>query len=319
MKVTEHLAQAANPLISVEIIPPKRGGNVNQIYTAIESILPHNPPFIDVTSHAAEVIWEEMPDGTFKKRVKRKSPGTFGLCAAIKYKYNIDPVPHILCAGFSKEETEDALIELNYLGVQNLLCIKGDNIYQRPQPEGKTVNTYALDLVKQVSHMNHGAYLDENLMDAFHTDFCIGVSCYPEKHFEAPSLKFDLQQLKNKVDAGAHYAVSQLFYDNQHYHHYVKLAREAGIQVPIIPGLKIFTAKKQLQSIPKVFFINLPDELVDRVLACKDDKEVKQVGIHWAVEQAIDLLEKGAPSLHFYVMQNTGPFLEMMDILKKKL
>lgn len=319
MKVTEHLASSGKPCISVEIIPPRRGGNVQQIHQAIETILPFNPPFIDVTSHAAEVIWEEMPDGSFKKRVKRKSPGTFGLCAAIKYKYNIDPVPHILCAGFSKEETEDALIELNYLGVENLLCIKGDNIYQRPVPEGKTANTFALDLVQQVNAMNNGRYLDENLIDAAHTEFCIGVSCYPEKHFEAPNLKSDILNLKNKVDAGAHYAVSQMFFDNSKYFEYVALAREAGVSVPIIPGLKILTSKKQLTSIPKVFYINLPDELVDRVMACKDDKEVRQVGVEWAYQQSLDLLEKGAPSLHFYIMQNTGPFLALMEKLSKKL
>jgi len=319
MKVTEHLANSAKPCISVEIIPPRRGGNVQQIHQAIETILPFNPPFIDVTSHAAEVIWEEMPDGSFKKRVKRKSPGTFGLCAAIKYKYNIDPVPHILCAGFSKEETEDALIELNYLGVENLLCIKGDNAYQRPVPEGKTANTFALDLVQQVNGMNQGKYLDENLIDAAKTDFCIGVSCYPEKHFEAPNLKFDIQNLKNKVDSGAHYAVSQMFFDNSKYFEFVEQAKEAGIQVPIIPGLKILTSKKQLTSIPKVFYINFPEELVERVMACKDDKEVKVVGIDWAYQQSLDLLEKGAPSLHFYIMQHTGPFLALMEKLSKKL
>jgi len=319
MKVIEHLANAKHPLISVEIIPPKRGGNVQQIHQAIETILPYSPPFIDVTSHAAEVIWEEMPDGTFKKRVKRKSPGTFGLCAAIKYKYNIDPVPHILCAGFSKEETEDALIELNYLGVENLLCIKGDNIYQRPVAEGKTANTFALDLVQQVDGMNTGKYLDDNLIDAAKTEFCIGVSCYPEKHFEAPSLKFDIQNLKNKIDSGAHYAVSQMFFDNQKYFDFVKMCREAGIEAPIIPGLKILTSKKQLNSIPKVFYINMPDELVDRILSCKDDKAVRKAGIEWAYKQSLDLLENGSPSLHFYIMHNTSPFLELMEMLKKKI
>jgi methylenetetrahydrofolate reductase (NADPH) len=319
MKVTEHLANSGKPCISVEIIPPRRGSNVQQIHNAIETILPFNPPFIDVTSHAAEVMWEEMPDGSFKKRVKRKSPGTFGLCAAIKYKYNIDPVPHILCAGFSKEETEDALIELNYLGVENLLCIKGDNVYQRPVAEGKTANTFALDLVQQVNGMNQGKYLDENLIDAAKTEFCIGVSCYPEKHFEAPNLKFDIQNLKNKVDSGAHYAVSQMFFDNTKYFEYVEQAKEAGIQVPIIPGLKILTSKKQLTTIPKVFYINFPEELVDRVMACKDDKEVRTVGVEWAYQQSLDLLEKGAPSLHFYIMHNTGPFLALMEKLSKKL
>lgn len=318
MKVIEHLQRANNPKISIEIIPPKRGGKLQQIYDAIQTILPFDPPFIDVTSHSAEVIWEEMPDGTYKRRVKRKSPGTFGLCAAIKYKFNIDPVPHLLCAGFSREETEDALIELNYLGVENLLLIRGDAKYEKPVKEGKSLHNYALDLVKQVTAMNQGQYLDE-LIDAQRTDFCIGVAAYPEKHFEAPNLAFDLQILKQKQDAGAHYAVTQMFYDNQAYFEFVKKARAMGITIPIVPGLKILTARNQLKSIPRAFYINLPEELVNQLLAAPDDKQAREVGIEWAYQQALSLLDAGVPIIHFYIMHNTSPFVRLMEKLKKHL
>lgn len=318
MKVVEHLERAKRPFISVEIIPPKRGSSIGQIYKAIESILPYNPPFIDVTSHAAEVIWEEMPDGTYKRRVKRKSPGTFGLCAAIKYKFNIDPVPHILCAGFTREETEDALIELNYLGVENLLLIRGDASYKKNIPEGRTTNNYAIDLVSQVAAMNRGQYLDD-LIDAGKSNFCIGVAAYPEKHFEAPNKSFDIDRLLKKQQAGAHYAVTQLFYDNAKYFAFVEAARAAGVTMPIIPGLKILAKKNQLSNIPRVFFVDMPDELVERVMKAQDDHQVLEVGIEWAYHQSLELLEKGAPSLHYYIMQNTGPFVRLMDKLKKHL
>lgn len=318
MKVTEHLDRATNPLVSVEIIPPKRGADFHKIQEAIESTLPFQPPFIDVTSHSAEVMWEEMPDGTYKKRVKRKSPGTFGLCAAIKYKYGIDPVPHILCRGFTREETEDALIELNYLGVENLLLIRGDAKYDKPIREGRSANHYAMDLVKQVNAMNHGQYLDD-LIDAHPTDFCLGVAAYPEKHFEAPNLNFDIDILKQKQDAGAHYAVTQLFYDNQVYFDFVEKARAAGVTIPILPGLKILTSYQHLTSIPKVFMINFPEELVDRLLLVKDDpRKVRQVGIEWALKQSVELLEYGTKNLHYYIMQNTSPFVELMEMLRKK-
>ncbi len=318
MQVIEHLAQATRPFVSVEIIPPRRGGNVQQIYKAVESIIPFRPPFIDVTSHAAEVIWEEMPDGSFKRRVKRKSPGTFGLCAAIKYKFNIDPVPHILCNGFTREETEDALIELNYLGVENVLIIRGDSDYRKPIAEGKTVNPYASDLVQQVADMNRGKYLD-TLIDALPARFCIGVAAYPEKHFQAPNLAFDIENLKRKQQAGAHYAVTQLFYDNRRYFEFVEQARAAGVTIPILPGLKILTKRSHLNVIPSTFFITMPDELVERVMHAKDDAAVAEVGIEWAYRQSIELLERGAPSLHYYIMQYTSPFVRLMQRLGQHL
>ncbi|MCB9235413.1 MAG: methylenetetrahydrofolate reductase [Bacteroidia bacterium] len=317
MKVIEHIERATGPMVSVEIIPPRRGGSAQKIHQAIESLQPFNPPFIDVTSHSAEIIWEEMSDGSFKKRIKRKSPGTFGLCAAIKYKYNIDPVPHILCAGFTREETEDALIELNYLGIENILAIKGDAKYRKPIAADRSVNNYASDLVSQVNRMNQGKYLDE-LIDVTPTEFCIGVAAYPEKHFESPNKKFDVSILKKKQDLGAHYAVTQMFFNNEHYYEYVRQAREAGITIPIIPGLKILTSKSQLSSIPRAFHVDIPEEITEKMLAAKTREEEVKVGIEWALKQSVDLLEKGINNLHYYVMQNTSPFTTLMEHLKAR-
>lgn len=318
MKVTEHLERAANPIVSVEIIPPRRGRNVGKLYEAIESVMQYEPPFIDITSHAADVMWEKRPDGSYKRRVKRKSPGTFGLCAAIKYKFDVDPVPHILCHGFSREETEDALIELNYLGVENVLAIRGDVKYEKPPREDRSVNAYACDLVSQIHDLNKGRYLDE-MEDAFPMNFCVGVSAYPEKHFEAPSLGYDISKLKLKQDCGADYAVTQLFYDNRCYFDFVQQARAAGVTIPITPGLKILTKKRHLQSIPPTFFVNFPEELVERVSNAKDDKEVFDIGVQHTYQQSLELLEAGVKNLHFYVMQNTKPYLALMDKLKKHL
>jgi methylenetetrahydrofolate reductase (NADPH) len=318
MRVIDHFESTQNPTVSVEIIPPKRGRDINKIYQAIESILPLKPPFVDVTSHAAEVVWDETPDGSFKKKVKRKSPGTFGLCAAIKYKYNLEPVPHILCGGFTREETEDALIELNYLGIENILAIRGDKTNPRPVPQDRTTNNYASDLVNQISGMNHGRYLDD-LIDATATNFCIGVACYPEKHFESPNKKFDLQVLKKKQEAGAHYAVSQMFFNTQAFLDYVQEARDFGITIPIVPGMKIMTSKRQLSRLPAIFYIDIPEELTDRMMAAKTREEEIAVGVDWAYKQSLELLEAGIPYLHFYIMQKTNPFLALMKKLKKKL
>lgn len=318
MKVTEHLDRATNPLISVEIIPPRRGINIQKLYDAIESIRPFNPPFIDVTSHSAEVIWEEMKDGTFKRRVKRKSPGTFGLCAAIKYKYGIDPVPHMLCNGFTKEETEDALIELNYLGIENILAIRGDSHVKKIERPDRTSNAFAMDLVEQVHGLNHGKYIDE-LIDAAPTNFCVGVSFYPEKHFQAPNLDFDINVLKQKEEKGADYAVSQMFFNNDHFHTFSKKAVDKGVKIPLVPGLKILTLQKHLTSIPSIFHVEIPQELTERMLKADTREKKMNVGVEWAYRQTIDLLEKGAPCVHFYIMQNTTPFIKLMDKLKKHL
>ncbi|MBK6875785.1 MAG: methylenetetrahydrofolate reductase [Ignavibacteria bacterium] len=315
MKVIEHLERAKSPMISFEIIPLQRGGDINQLFAFIDSIIKYNPPFIDVTSHSSQVIYEETPTG-IKKKVKRKRPGTIGISVAIKNRYNIDTVPHILCDGFTKEETEDALIELNYLGIENVLAIKGDDsMFKKPIPEGRSSNSYALDLVKQIKDMNSGRYLEEDLMDAAPTNFCIGVGGYPEKHFGAPNLAVDIKYAKQKVDAGAEYIVTQMFFRNKYYFDYVDKCREAGINVPIIPGLKLITAKRQLKSIPSNFFVEIPEELTAEVMKAKPEHTI-DIGVEWAVKQCEELLDRGAPLLHFYIMQNSGPIDKLFDKIK---
>lgn len=316
MKVIEHLEKSkGKPLISFEVIPPKRGGDISQLFKVIGDIIAYNPPFIDVTSRAAEVEYRETPQG-IQKKIIRKRPGTIGISVAIKNHFNIDTVPHILCFGFTREETEDALIELNYLGIENVLTIRGDDLgYQKPIPEYKSQNVYAYQLVQQVANMNKGRYLEEDLLDAKPTDFCIGVSGYPEKHFEAPNMKVEIEQVKQKIAAGGHYVVTQMFYDNSVYLDFVKKCREAGITVPIIPGLKVLTSKGHLTSIPKNFYINIPEELSGEVLEAKDE-HVLEIGARWAAKQAEELLNKGAPSLHFYIMQSAKPITRMFKYLK---
>lgn len=315
MKVIEHLKKANKPLISFELIPPKRGGDIRSLLSILDDITKYNPPFIDITSHAAEVIYEETPTG-IKKKIKRKRPGTLGICALIQNKYNIDAVPHVLTKGFTREETEDFLIELNYLQIQNVLAIRGDDSgYEKPIPEGKSKNIHASDLVKQIINMNSGKYLEDSLLDARPTDFCIGVSGYPEKHFEAPNLKTDIKHVKEKIDAGADYVVTQMFYDNAHYFHFLELCREIGINVPIIPGLKILTSKSHLTSVPKNFYINIPDSLADEVMAAKPE-HVLDIGVEWAARQVEDLLNNNVPAVHFYIMQNSKPIIKLMERLK---
>ncbi len=315
MKVIEHLQKSGSPLISFEIIPLQRGGDIQQLFSFIDSIIKYNPPFIDVTSHSSQVIYEETPSG-IRKKVKRKRPGTIGISVAIKNRYNVDTVPHILCDGFTKEETEDALIELNYLGIENVLAIKGDSPgFKKPVPEGRTCNLYATDLVKQIRAMNSGKYLEEDLMDAAPTSFCIGVSGYPEKHFESPNLMQDIKFTKEKVDAGADYIVTQMFFDNRHYFNYLSRCREAGIEVPIIPGLKLLTSKQQLKSIPSNFFVDIPEELSAEVLEAKPE-HISDIGVEWAAKQCEELLNKGVKSLHFYIMQNSKPIDKLFQRLK---
>lgn len=310
MKVTEHLDKASEPLISFEIIPPLRGGDINGLFSVIDELIKFKPPFIDVTSHAAEVDYEETPEG-IRKKIKRKRPGTIGICSAIKNRYNIDTVPHILCRGFTKEETEDALIELNYLGIENVLAIRGDDTgYKKPIPLGKSSNKFTVDLVKQISDMNSGKYLEEDLLDAASTDFCIGVGGYPEKHFESPNLKADIKYLKEKVDAGADYIVTQMFFRNDYYFKFLKLCRESGIKVPIIPGLKVLTSKHHLSSLPRDFFIEIPDELSEEIMQA-DPKHIQEIGINWAVKQVEELLNNKIPALHFYILQNVAPIKQI--------
>ncbi len=315
MKVIEHLEKAKNPLISYEIIPPLRGGNINSLFETLEGLIKLNPPFIDVTSHSAEVQYEETPSGEIRKKVKRKRPGTIGISVAIKNKFNIDTVPHILCSGFTKEETEDALIELNYLGIENVLAIQGDDKgFKKPVPKGKTTNNFAVELVAQINDMNKGQYLEADLLDASPTGFCIGVAGYPEKHFESPNLKADMEVLRTKIKAGANYIVTQMFYDNKHYFNYVDLCKKEGFKLPVIPGLKIITTKKHLTSLPRDFFIDIPEDLYKEIMEA-DDKHVIDVGVEWASKQVEELLNAKVPAVHFYILQNSKP----VQMLFKKL
>lgn len=311
MKVTEHLERAKRPLISFELIPPKRGGNVREIMSVIDDLMKHEPPFIDVTSHPAEVVYEETAEG-IQRHVKRKRPGTLGVCALIQNKYDIDAVPHVLCNGFTQQETEDFLIELRYLGIDNVLAIRGDDSgYRKPLRDGRTRNIYAVDLIRQIAAMNSGKFLDAYL-DAVPTDFCVGCSGYPEKHFEAPNFEADLRRTKEKVDAGAEYIVTQMFFDNKHYFAYVDACRAAGIDVPIIPGLKVLTTKRHLTSIPRTFHCEIPDALA-KELEGADSKHVLEIGVEWTAQQVRELLEAGVPSVHFYVMSSAKAANMVLD------
>jgi methylenetetrahydrofolate reductase (NADPH) len=315
MKVIEHLSKAKNPLISFELIPPKRGGDIKSLLSVIDNLMQYQPPFIDITSHAAEVIYEETTEG-IKKKVKRKRPGTLGICALIQNKYNIDAVPHVLCIGFTREETEDFLIEIQYLGIENVLAIRGDYTdYQKPIREGRTINTHTVDLVKQISDMNNGLYLEENLLDAKASNFCIGVGGYPEKHFEAPNLKTDIRYVKDKIKAGAQYVVTQMFFDNKPYFEFVSACQKEGITVPIIPGLKILIAKSNLTTLPRNFHVNIPEELADEVQEAKPEHAL-EIGVNWAVKQVEELLNNNVPSIHFYIMQNAKPSTMLMKKIK---
>ncbi len=304
MKVTEHLARADGPLVSFEIIPPLRGGTATALLALIDELAQFRPPFIDITSHAAQVSYEETAEG-IERRVKRKRPGTLGICALMQHKYGIDTVPHVLCQGFTREETEDFLIELKYLGIDNVLAVRGDDSgFEKPLRYGRSANRYAAELVAQIAAMNEGRYLEDGLLDAEPSAFCIGVAGYPEKHFEAPNLEADIRFTKAKVDAGADYIVTQMFFDNDVYFEYVDRCRGAGIGVPILPGLKIIKTRRQLTTIPRNFYCQVPDALVSEVET--NPKRAVDVGIEWTTQQARGLLEGGAPALHFYVMDNAN-------------
>lgn len=308
MKVSEHIANAKKTLFTVEVLPPKKGDNINSLFDHIDPLMEFNPPFIDVTYHREEYVDKKMPNGLLQRRSIRKRPGTVGICAAIKNRYDVDTVPHIICGGFSKEETENALIDLDFLGIDNVLVIRGDAIKSEPrfisQADG---NNYAIDLLNQVVNMNEGIYIDEDLQGASQSNFCIGVAGYPEKHFEAPNLKSDLKHLKDKVDAGADYIVTQMFYDNQKYFDFVDRCRDMGIDVPIIPGLKPITTKNQCNVLPSIFHIDIPEDLSDAIEVCKDNKAAREVGVEWAIQQSKELIEYGVPTLHFYSMGKAEP------------
>jgi methylenetetrahydrofolate reductase (NADPH) len=303
MKVTEYIKNAKKTLFSFEILPPLKGTSIEFIYNSLDPLMEFNPPFIDVTYHREEYVYKKRKDGLLERRAVRKRPGTVGICAAIMNKYNVDTVPHIICGGFNKEETENALIDLDFLGVDNVLVLRGDPIKSETYftaDEGG--HKYASELLQQVDGMNKGIYLDEELKNSAPTDFCIGVAGYPEKHFEAPNMRSDIHFLKKKVEAGAEYIVTQMFFDNQQYFDFVNLCRENDINIPIIPGLKPVSTNKQLTLLPQRFHLNMPNSLVDEVLKCKTNEQVRQVGVEWAIQQTKELIEFGAPCIHFYTM-----------------
>ncbi len=308
MKVTEHLKKADKTLFSLEILPPKKGDNINDLFNHLDPLMEFKPPFVDVTYHREEYVYKKMPNGLLQRKTIKKRPGTVGICAAISNKYNVDTVPHIICGGFTKEETENALIDLDFLGIDNVLVIRGDAIKSEarfvPDPEG---NNYAIDLLHQVSDMNKGIYLDDELQNAAKTDFCIGVAGYPEKHFEAPNMKSDLKYLKQKVAAGADYIVTQMFFDNQKYFDFVEKCRAGGIDVPIIPGLKPITTIKQASILPSIFHIDIPEDLADAIEQCTSNEQAREVGVEWAVQQSKELMQYGVPTLHFYSMGKAEP------------
>lgn len=300
MKIIDYFNNSDKTLFSYEIIPPFRGGSLQKVFELVEQLMPFNPPFIDLTSRSAESYYQDDGSGQLTQHIRRKRPGTIGISAAIKNKFNIETVPHILCNGFTKEETEDALIELNYLGINNVLAVRGDELRTNPIDDKKNRNKYASDLVRQIYEMNSGKYL-EPLIDPFKTNFCIGVGGYPEKHFEANDMNTDIKRLKQKVDNGADYIVTQMFYDNKAYFKFVEMCKKEGIGVPIIPGIKILSTESHLAMLPKHFHINLPSELISAVEG-KSKTEIRNAGIDWAVKQVDELIEAKVPCVHFYIM-----------------
>ncbi len=305
MKVTEHLQSAKDTLFSFEILPPLKGKSIQSIYDGIDPLMEFKPRFVNVTYHREEFIYKERENGLLEKIAIRKRPGTVGICAAIMNKYQVDAVPHLICGGFSKEETENALIDLQFLGIDNVLALRGDSIKTetsfKPHKDG---HRFAVELIEQVTEINKGNYMMDDVQ-LEPTDFCIGTAGYPEKHFEAMNLTTDLQFLKAKVEAGAEYIVTQMFFDNEKYFAFVKACREIGINVPIIPGLKPIKTLEHITFLPKFFKIDYPEALSSELLKCKDSKQVEKLGIEWGIQQSRELKEAGVPCIHYYTMSNS--------------
>ena len=303
MQVIEHLAKAKDTLVSFEVLPPLKGKTIAYIYEHLDPLMEFKPSWINVTYHRSETIIRTNAAGVEERVDVRKRPGTVGICAAIMNHYNVDAVPHIICGGFSKRETEDALIDLQFLGIDNVLVLRGDAEKGQktfvPEHNG---NKQAIELLKQVVGLNNGIYLDKDIINGSKSNFCMGVSGYPEKHFEAPSMEFDLQKAKEKVDAGAQYIMTQMFFDNKKYFEYVDACRSIGITVPIIPGLKPITNKKQLTILPNIFYVDIPTDLSTAMLAATTDEACEQVGTEWLIQQSKELKAAGVPVLHYYTL-----------------
>lgn len=315
MKVIDYFNSAPNKtFISFEVLPPLKGGSMKNIFDSLDPLMEFKPPFIDVTYHREEFVYKRRPSGYYEKTSIRKRPGTVGICAAIMHRYGVDAVPHLICGGFTKEDTENVLIDLHFLDINNVLALRGD----AQKFDGKFIaepdgNEFALDLVKQIESMNQGVYLDSNIINGSKTNFCIGIAGYPEKHFEAPNLQSDLVFTKQKMDAGADYIVTQMFFDNQKYFEYVDACRAMGINLPIVPGLKPITKRYQLNSIPRMFYINLPNEFVAELNKAKDDEAFKEVGIEWCIAQSKELKAKGVPCLHYYTMGDSSTIRRIVE------
>jgi len=304
MKVTEHIEQAkGKTLFSFEIVPPQKGQNIQELYNNIDPLMEFKPPFIDVTTSREENIYIPKENGLLERKITRMRPGTVGICASLKYKYDVDAIPHVLCGGFTKEETEYVLVDCHYLGLDNVMALRGDarkdESYFKPVNGG---NNYAIDLVTQINDLNNGKYLHEIIETPYKSDFCVGVAGYPEKHLESPSLDSDLKRLKEKVDAGADYVVTQMFFDNQKYFNFVERARAIGITVPILPGIKPIAVQRHMQILPQVFRLDLPEPLITEIEKCSNNKEIRQVGIEWATQQSKELIAAGVPVVHYYSM-----------------
>jgi len=303
MKVTDHISQAKGTLVSFEVLPPLKGKGIGALYAHLDPLMEFKPAYINVTYHRSEHVFKKRTDNSFEKVIVRKRPGTEAICAAIMNRYNVDTVPHLICGGFSINDTEDALLNLQYLGIDNVLVLRGDAAKNETAFEAEPGgHKYASELLKQVVNLNSGIYLEEDLKATNKTTFCIGVAGYPEKHFEAPNMQTDLRYLKSKVDGGADYIVTQMFFDNAKFYAFEKACREIGITVPIIPGIKPVYSKKQLTVLPKTFHIDLPTELSNEILKCKTDEEVEQVGTEWLLHQSKDLKKNGVPVLHYYTL-----------------
>lgn len=315
MKVTEHIEQAnGNTLFSFEILPPLKGQNIQSIFDNIDPLMEFKPPFIDVTYHREEYEFKERENGLLEKKVVKKRPGTVGICAAIQNRYKVDAIPHILCGGFTKEDTENFLIDLDFLGIENVVALRGDavksEIYFKPEKDG---HRFASELVTQISNLNQSIYLDDELQNSNATNFCIGVAGYPEKHMEAPSLDSDIHFLKQKIKNGANYIVTQMFFDNKKYFNFVKKCRNEGITVPIIPGLKPIATKNQLNLIPHRFKVDLPDDLVKEIILAKDNEAVHQIGVEWCILQSKELVKAGIPVLHYYSMGKSHNIVKIAE------
>jgi methylenetetrahydrofolate reductase (NADPH) len=303
MKVLDHIQQAKDTLFSFEVLPPVKGKSIESLYKTLDPLMEFKPSFINVTYHRTEQIFKRNDKGSFDRIEIRKRPGTVGICAAIMNHYQVDAVPHLICGGFSKDETENALIDLNFLGIDNVLALRGDppknEKYFQPHPQG---NRHALDLVQQIGNLNLGKYQEDEILDGVNTSFCIGIAGYPEKHYEAPNLDVDLMYTKQKIAAGADYITTQMFFDNQAYFNYVKACREAEITVPVIAGLKPLTSKKQLTIIPSIFHVDLPTELVTELMKAKTEADCDRIGEEWLYTQVKELVANKVPVVHFYTL-----------------